>query len=525
MNDIKKKILSGISFSWFRFVLGFFVTIIQTPLIFKYLNKQEVGIWYLFFSLAAFMQMTDFGLPAAVSRAVAYIKKGDNKNNQPEVKFYTNFSVSDIYKSAFISFIILSAFVILTGTLLIKVYSPDFSVSSNLSNGISKAFTIYLIGVFFNMTANIPNACLSGLGDVGYDNLIRMIVQILGLILILLFLPFYSSIIFLSAVFLVQGIVSTIIVHLFLKIKHATIFASSGKINYSLIKRLYSESIYLFMNQIGGWLTNQSGIWIAAYILGAKSIADYGVTVQLIFYGLSISMAIPLAINPYAASAFSSKGVRGMHNYFFFTLKMSTFIVSLWIILLSIWGKSILDLWIGENHFLGYGVIVPLLINLFFELQHSINGGFVWNTGKWPFVPATLAAGVLNVIFCFIGCHYFGFKGLAYGTMIAKLSTLNWYVVVYALRRLSISVKQYFKEYLLPSISIVLILIPLIYLFNLQILKIPITFVFRGQPGIIIVSLMIGGFISSFVFGFLYYRFGTGSAEKQLLKTFMKQKK
>ena len=520
----KKKILAGISFSWFRFVLSFVITIIQTPLIFKYLDKQEVGIWYLFFSLSIFMQMADFGLPAAVSRAVAYVKERKSVNDQPEVNFYIKFSVSDIYKSSFISFILLSSFVVIIGTILIYTYKPNFGVSSNLSDDVTTAFLIYLIGVFFKMTSNIPDACLSGLGDVGYDNLFRIIVQSLGLILIIIFLPIYSSIIFLSIIFLIQGIISTVVVHLFLKIKHHHIFVSKGVINYNLIKRLYSESIYIFINQIGAFLTNQSGIWIATYTLGAEAIADYGVTVQLILYGLSIAMSIPSAVNPYAAAAFSAHGVKSVHNYFFFTLKLSTFLVGLWIILLSIWGKSILNLWIGENHFLGYGVLIPLLINLFFELQHSINGGFVWNTGRWPFVPTTIAAGILNVILCFIGCYYYGLKGLAIGTMMAKLFTLNWYVVFYALRRLKISIKQYLNEYLAPSIIIILSLILLLYYFNLQVLKIQINFIVRGQPGIIIISLIIGGLVSFISFGILYYSFGVKKTEKQILINLLKNR-
>ena len=516
-----KKILSGVVFSWLRFVVGFIVTLVQTPLYFKYLPKEVVGIWFLFFSAAAFLQMSDFGLPSAVSRAIAYIKNSNIKSNQPEVKFYTQFTVNDIYRSAFISFFIISAIVVIIGASLIIFFKPGFGVTQASSSEISLAFAIFIVGVFFNMTANIPNACLNGLGDVGYDNLFRIIVQSVGFVVIWIFLPIYSSIIVLSFIYLGQGIFSTCFVHLFLRFKHRKIFNLKSKFNSSLIKQLYKESIPLFINQIGGWLTNQSGIWIATIVLGASRIADYSVLVQLIFYGLSISMSIPAAINPYATAAFSAGGVDNTHKYFFLTLKTATFIVGIWIVIMAIWGKPIMDLWIGTGHFLGYGVLIPLLINCFLEMQHSIHGGFVWNTGKWPFVPATMAAGLLNLLFGFIGCHYWGFTGLAIGTMLAKLLTLNWYVVFYALRRLGLSIKEYVNEYLLKVFIIILFTIPFAYLISLGLVKYQLDFYFRGLPGNVFLSCFLGGIITLVVWSIVYYFFILHRAERRIISNIL----
>lgn len=515
----KRKILSGISFSWIRFVIGFVVVLVQTPLLFRYLPKEQVGVWFLFFSAAAFLQMSDFGLPAAVSRAIAYIKNDKIKSEQPEVEFYTKFTVKDIYRSAFTSFVIISAIVVLIGTTLIILFKPGFGVQQISSNEISIAFTLFLIGVFFNMTSNIPNACLNGLGDVGYDSIIRILIQTLGLIAIWLILPVYPSIKTLSLIYLGQGFFSTLIVHWFLRFRHKLLFQIKGKFNISLIKHLYKESISLFVNQIGGWLTNQSGIWIATVVIGVSQIADYSVLVQLLFYGLSISMSIPAAINPYATSAFAAGGVNSLHKYFYLTLKISTFIVGFWIIILAIWSNSILNLWIGIGHFLGYGVLIPLLINLFLEMQHSICGGFVWNTGKWPFVPATISAGILNVIFGFIGCYYWSFMGLAIGTMLAKLLTLNWYVVYFALKRLGINIITYLKDYFIPVILIVLTIIPISFLFNLLLLKFQPNFIFRKLPGNIALTVVLGSIISFIIWSLFYYKLMLKKEDRIFLKT------
>ena len=513
-----KKIISGISFSWLRFLIGIVITFIQAPLFFKYLPNEEVGVWFLFFSAAAFIQMSDFGLPSAVSRAVAYMKNTSSKGGQSEVEFYKKFTIKDIYRTAFTSFIIISAIAVIIGSSLIILLKPGFGVTQTNSYQISTAFAIFLVGVFFNMTANIPNACLNGLGDVGFDSLFRIVVQSLGVIAIWILLPANPSIKTLSLIYLGQGILSIILVHCFLMFKYKMLFKVQGKLDLTLIKQLYKESIPLFVNQIGGWLTNQSGIWIATIILGASKIADYSALVQLLFYGLSLSMSIPIAINPHAASAFSEGGVRSLHKYFYLTLKLSTFIVGIWIVIFAVWGETILDIWIGAGHFIGYGVLIPLLINLFFEMQHSISGGFVWNTGKWPFVPATVASGILSVLFGLVGCYYFGFTGLAIGTMLAKLFTLNWFVVFFSLRRLNISIKQYVTEYFLPAIFTILAILPCAIFFNSQLIKYQNNFIFRNLPGNIIFSFSIGSTITIIMWVVLYYILVLKINEKELFK-------
>lgn len=521
------KIFTGITFSWLRFVLGFIVAIIQIPIIFKHLPKEIVGVWFLFYSAAAFLQMSDFGLPSAVSRAVAYLKNNKIDSEQLEVKFYQQFTIRDIYISSFLSFSIISSVVVVIGTALILILRPGFGVNHALNEEVSLSFAIFIVGIFFNMTANIPYACLNGMGDVGYDNIFKILVQLLGLSSILILLPLVPSIKTLSFIYLGQGIISTSLVHRFLRIRHKNLFILKGKYNKELIKHLYKESIPLFINQIGGWLTNQSGIWIATILLGVHMIADYSILIQIVLYGLSISMSIPTAINPYAISAFASGGIKSLHKYFFLTLKISTFIVVFWIVILSFWGETILDLWIGKGHFLGIWVLIPLLLNLFFEMQHSICGGFVWNSGKWPFVPTTIAAGILNVIFGFIGCYYYGFIGLATGTMLAKLFTLNWYVVFYALKRLNISFIKYLNEFLRP----ILLISGSIYIFSILInyyfknTAIQFDFSFRSVSGVQIVSLFSGIVIVLTCWAILYYKFVFTKDEKKVFKTFLNHKK
>jgi hypothetical protein len=90
------------------------------------------------------------------------------------------------------------------------------------------------------------------------------------------------------------------------------------------------------------------------------------------------------------------------------------------------------------------------------EIHHAVNANFVWSSGKWPFAPWSIGAGILNVIFTFILCKYIGIAGLVVGTMLAQMMTQNWYVVYYALKRLEISWPAYFKNIVVPIVILIL---------------------------------------------------------------------
>ena len=102
-------------------------------------------------------------------------------------------------------------------------------------------------------------------------------------------------------------------------------------------------------------------------------------------------------------------------------------------------------------------VVIMLSINLILETHHSINGSFVWTTGKWPFAPWTLAAGLINVSLASVGAIWLGFPGLVLGSLIAKLVTLNWYVVYFTLKRLTIQWREYRRGILVPILWSVLL--------------------------------------------------------------------
>ena len=189
---------------------------------------------------------------------------------------------------------------------------------------------------------------------------------------------------------------------------------------------------------------------MASIVVGAAEISDYAINQQLFTYVTSVALVINQAIGPFIAKRYIQNKFDGLRTMFGNTLIACLSIVCILLIVLITCGGNIIALWVGPTHFLGTSFAIVFGLITFLEVQHSVAGNFVWNTGSWPFNKWTLWAGILTVVFGYGLGRAYGLFGVALATLFSKLLTLNWYVVYFSLRQLGISAKEYFLQLLSP---------------------------------------------------------------------------
>jgi O-antigen/teichoic acid export membrane protein len=435
----------------------------QTPLLFKYLPAPELGVWYLFFTVATFLALSDLGLPSAFGRAVSYVWGGHHheakEDVDPVAAFYCRIPLDDLYKSALLASLGMAVIISLLGFPLAYRYVMAVVGDPELGSRATEALLIFVCGVIVNLQAAIPNACLSGLGDVGWDNAARTATQVIGFVLILILLPLYPDIRTLALIYLGQGVLSFVTGHWLLVHRHRLPFLFRGHFNLSVIRRMYAESLPILVTRLGVWLVLESNLMIAGYVLGAGQVPNFAALRQVVLMGMSLPTSIPIALAPYAAAAYSAGNMEKVRYYYTNAVRYSLLVAALWTAGLLVWAPSVMDAWLGTGHFVGYPVLVPLVLACFLELHHSSHCFFVWSAGRWPFMTSSILGGLLNLILAFTGCHYYAFAGLAWGSMVAQLLTNNWYGVYYPLRLLGVAFGEYLRRTFLPTIAYLLALL------------------------------------------------------------------
>jgi O-antigen/teichoic acid export membrane protein len=452
---VYERAFAGVMASWVRLGVITLVGLLQTPILFRYLPLPELGVWYLFFTIATFINLSDLGLPSVFSRSISYIwgRSQAEVVEPPQAgsPYYHNVSVHDLYRSALIATLIVGVGVSLVGYPLACHYLSGISNDPLVIEKLNWALACFLVGVVLNLSAAIPNACLSGFGDVGWDNVVRTMSNVFGFLLLLWFVPRYGDIRILSLIYLAQGVFAFLAGHFALSRLHGVAIRAGGRVRLSAVSGMYRESAPVFITRLGIWMVAESTLLLAGYFLGPAKVPDFAILRQIVTMGMTVATAIPIALAPYAAAAHAALDPARVNLIYRKSLRYTMVLTVLWAVGLLLWTPKVMDLWVGKGHFLGYGVLVPVVVACFMELHAAAHGFFVWSAGKWPFAPVAILGGVLNVLLAGFGCSRFGYEGLVLGSLLSQTLVSYWYGVYYALKLLSLSASRYFREICRPT--------------------------------------------------------------------------
>lgn len=454
MSDSPKHAAGGVVATWVRLVAVTVIGLLQAPILFSKIPPAELGVWYLFFAVATFINLSDLGLAATFGRAVSYLRgrgqspDGSSVENLPAL--YRGVPLAELYASAFAATALLGvALALLTLPAALLYFSRALPAGPSQPQ-LLVPLLVFLAGAVVNLAAAIPGACLSGCGEVGLDNGVRTAANVIGFGLIWIFVPLHRSLTALCVIYLVQGTIALLASHLAL-VFHRWVTQAQMRINVGLVRGLHRESAPIFASRIGSWLTVEATLLIAGYFLGPARLADFGLLRQMVAIGASVVAAIPIAISPQVSAAHAAGDDQRVRNLYAATLRYALVANVLWTLGLLLWAPNVIGLLVGEQHFLGTAVLVPLVIASLLELHAMTHAFFIWNVGRWPFVPSTTAGGILNLVLASAGCALFGYAGLAWGSMAAQALTGDWYQVVYALRHMGITFGQYCRNTLLRA--------------------------------------------------------------------------
>ncbi|MNS33851.1 Polysaccharide biosynthesis protein [compost metagenome] len=499
-----KKITGGITASWIRFVISIGVAIFQLPILYANFDKSVIGYYLLFSTLSIFLSISDLGLGSVIGRTVSYNwgansnHTQDQWNDKPnQLGSYATAPISELFSSCLFAYSIASLLVVATGSIAGHLFfSPDPNIISH--SELTNAWIIFLIASGISLVNTVPLACISGVGDVGWENLIRTIVQVGRLISILVLAPMTHSILALAVAELVLNLGSVVISLLILKFRQPTFLQLSLRFNINLLTAMFRDAFPVFITRLGALLILQSSPLIVGYSMGTKFIPDFMALRQLAYLGIAIPSAIPSVVSPFVSAAFSAGELEKIRKYHSLTLKTTLATAVLWFIGFTAWGPALMDLWLGKGHFLGPAVAIPLAIMALLETHHTAHSSFAWSVGRWPFAPWGIASGVLTLILALTGGHWFGYVGIALGGMIAQLVTNNWFAVVYTLRVLEISLLDYCKRIGLP-ILLYGTIIAIIATTSTHLLEkiLTLDWVFRGLQGNSLIALVFGAILTS----------------------------
>lgn len=425
-------------------IISILVAFVKIRLILQFLPKDMAGIWFLFVNFGAYIAFFDLGISPTISREIGFIL---GKNHSDQNVAYK--AMADIIATCIKIFQVLAGTVFAIGLVLGGIFLLKVAPAESYQE-IKLAWLIFSVGASLNILGNAGFASLYGMGNVSAERITRSVSQLIGLAIAMSLLMAGFGLVGLSIAWVIEGLAVRLVVWKVLHSLHPEIKAYKGKARMDIVKRIALPSLKYAITGIGAILILQTDNLVIASILGTRAIPAYEAVSKMIFYIHNFAILVVTSSTPFVSRAFAEGSMDEVRRMVLRNVRYAMSISVVLLAFLAVYGKEVVDLWLGAGNFVGYPVLWTFIIMIILETHHVILATATMATGKVVFYWVAILAGALNLILSVWLGQKWGLWGIALGTMIAQLLTNNWYVPYISIQVLGLSFSKYIKRIIIP---------------------------------------------------------------------------
>ena len=418
-------------------------------MILRYLLPEEVGLWFVFMSLAGLAQLLELGFQPTIARNVAYVYAGAQKldahgcipttEHAPlniELLQQLFVAARKIYLG--VSLAALAVLAVIGSAYISTLLTPNVPLAH-----IIPAWLAFALGYVVNFYYGYFNGFLQGRGDVTSANQVVVASRMILIILASLLLAGGLGLVGVGIASLISSVIGRILARrLFWHgggAETAALKSAKTTEHNSLISILWPNAKKLGLVFLGSFLITRANVLIASSFLGLAEAANYGLTFQIIVTFTTLSAVVFNLNMPHL----SGDQVRGRHEKIL--EKFGRSLAAGWLVymvgaaILFLFGSTLLALIGSRTHLLETNLLSLLAVIMFLEMNHSLCSGYLTTFNEIPFVRAALASGIgiVTVSVLTVSVFHFGVWGLVLSQGVIQLAYNNWKWPMEAARRMS----------------------------------------------------------------------------------------
>jgi O-antigen/teichoic acid export membrane protein len=414
----------------------------------RYLPAPEAGVWLLFLTMSSYLAIFDFGISPTIGREIS-LAVGQLGISEEE----RNSRIRDLIAtgSRILTFLA-GALAIVCGAAGYFYLRSVVDFSTALGHRTSLSWFIFVLAVAASVSGEIWLAALYGFGSVAVERMLRTLGYALWVVLSILVLKTGGGLIGLSLAWFYAFGIRLAARQVFMR-SHSG-FRLRGRFDWQLGKSVSGNSLKYAGTLVGGTLILFTDNIVIASVLGPAAVPDYYAVARLVSACLAVSLLISTASSPFISVAYSAGRMNEVRRITMRNVRIALALMVTGGSFLAFFGKPLIQLWIGEGNFVGYGVLLVMLCAMTLEAHHVSLATATMACDRIPFIVPALIAGVLNLALSFPLAYRFGLVGVALGTFLAQVLTNYWYVPMYSIRFLRIKVSEYAAKVILPSLAL-----------------------------------------------------------------------
>lgn len=443
-------------------VFPLFIMLFTLPYIVRGLGTEQFGILLIIYALINYFNIFGFSFKGISSKYIAE-SLGERNNER----------ISSIFWTTFIYFLIIGCIGVIIFFLLVPLFAEHFfKVDQNLLIEMKSVFRMSAILIVVIIIRLFLNGVLEAYQKFKLINLINIPTNTLTFLIpafvvfigkgltLLIFLIVIKELFCLISFFLVSY-------RIIPKIKYRLLDLKSSK-------QLFSFGGWLIITNIIAGITQNADKFLIGAILSMSAVTYYTIPYQIAHKIPIITASIISVLFP-AVSLLNSLDRAKLERLFNQSLKFILMLIGLPVLILFVFSKEILILWLGNEFQQSIIVLQIIALNVILGSISWLLSIFLQGTGNpKPVAIIVLLLAPINIIVIWLMTTYLGIKGTALAMiMMTGLSTTLFYITCWRLRIFRISAefgKTFLKTFvfIMPVVGFNIILK---YFINLSVLS------------------------------------------------------
>lgn len=432
-----KNIKGGAILTYITQFLSIAISFVYVPIMLGKLGQSEYGLYAIVQSLISYLQMSEMGIGTTATRYNAkYIADGDKEGQR---------TINGMFFKIYIG---IAAVCALLGMVLYffldKIYY-DYSAGSVAL--IKKLFIIAIINLVIVLFSHIFNAIIVAYEKFIFLKLITLVQTILGPVGMLTVLYLGAGSVGMlwvtTGLSLLFGLTQAIYC-----IKKFGIRFSLKAHDSTLFKKIFSFTLFVFLNTLANQLILNSDKIIISVIMTEVAVAVYAIVVQFHTYSYNFSNVLSGFYLPKYTKAITQAGkfTEELFDDLIRTGRLQVIVAGLIFGGFLAIGDPFILLWVGPEYSEAYWLTVIVLITEMFGAAQSMFNALMhaMNLHKMRAI-LTLVGAIIKVILTVAMTMWMGLLGCAIAFTVSWFSRMVIYNVYYK-RRVGIDVKRFWLK-------------------------------------------------------------------------------
>ena len=425
------------------------------PLMLHKLTPDELGLWYVFLSLATASSLIDLGFYPTMTRVTAYIWAGAkeihavgvtpirHENGKPAEPNYQ--LLAQLVKTMRVYYrgaaVVLTLVLGLGGTIwILQKASPTHDLQMMLL-----AWFLFLLGVLINTTNGMWHPLLAGINHIRLSQQILVYGLLANYVAILIGLLLGARLLAPVLGYLLMGIISQFVSRTrFRNASRAKDYEATAAWSAKLLRTLWPTAWRTGVVTLGIYATVSFGTLICSLYLGLKATASYGLSLQLALAALGIATAFVLVKIPLIAQLHAKGEVYLIGEMVFPRMRWFWGVYVGAAVVAIVFGEPVVrDLLHSKTPLLPTSLLIGLFVVIGLEGHHAIFRDIAVTAHQNPFAKPVLISAILIVGLNFLLVPRFGLWALILVPGTVQICFNNWWIVLVGLRSMGSSVSEY----------------------------------------------------------------------------------